>query len=330
MHLSCIPKFGQGTKEMILEEETFEKFGYYPSDLSHGSHKEILVSCDICGDIRIVTQWNYFKSKTKFCRSCALKASHPNFKGSNHPRWGQRIYRCEQCGRIIDRCRKHIERKKHRFCSVKCRGEWQRKGIIRICQYCGKEIYIERSRIRNDYGNFCSTECMGKWQSKYLKGENNPNWKGGEIKKICPVCGKEFYTKSSPSRIKTGRGKYCSVLCRRKAQRMPKHHTKPELIFEQICKNNNLPFKYTGNGIFWIHNINPDFVDCNGKKIAVEVFGDYWHSPLLNYKLKEDRTLSYRKKTLKKYGWKLIVFWESDLLRKDVEAFVLNTIKKKL
>ena len=108
----------------------------------------------------------------------------------------------------------------------------------------------------------------------------------------------------------------------------PTHHTKPELIFEEICKKHNLPFKYTGNGDFWIENINPDFVDVNGKKIAVEVFGDYWHSPLLQWDLREDRTLDYRKKILKKYGWKLIVFWESDLKRKDVEQFVLSGLEK--
>ena len=115
----------------------------------------------------------------------------------------------------------------------------------------------------------------------------------------------------------------------RKHRKIPTHHTKPEVIFEQICKKHNLPFKYTGDGSFWIKNINPDFVECNGKKIAIEIFGDYWHSPLLNYRLKEDRTLSYRKKTLKKYGWKLIVFWESDLKRVDAEQFILNEIQKR-
>lgn len=107
----------------------------------------------------------------------------------------------------------------------------------------------------------------------------------------------------------------------------PTHHTKPELIFEEICKKYKLPFKYTGNGDFWIHNINPDFIECNGKKIVVEIFGDYWHSPLLQWDLREDRTLHYRKRILKKYGWKLIVFWETDLKRQDAEAFVLSVLK---
>ena len=121
-------------------------------------------------------------------------------------------------------------------------------------------------------------------------------------------------------------GKKLTEEQKRKWRRQQTHRTKPELIFDEICKKNNLPFKYTGDGSFWIHNINPDFVEVNGKKIAVEIFGDYWHSPLLNKNLREDATLIYRKKTLKKYGWKLIVFWQTDLLRKDAEQFVLSNL----
>ena len=88
--------------------------------------------------------------------------------------------------KVINRCRKHIERVNHHFCSVKCRGEWQRKRVITFCQYCGKEIYIKQSRISNNRGNFCSTKCMGKWQSRHLKGKNSPSWKGGLIKKKLP------------------------------------------------------------------------------------------------------------------------------------------------
>lgn len=110
----------------------------------------------------------------------------------------------------------------------------------------------------------------------------------------------------------------------RKHRVFPTHHTKPELKFEEICKKYNLPYKYVGDSKFWIENINPDFVESNGKKIAVEIFGNYWHSPLLNLNLRESGTLPYRKKILKKYGWKLIVFWEDELKNKNAEKIVMN------
>lgn len=109
------------------------------------------------------------------------------------------------------------------------------------------------------------------------------------------------------------------------------HHTEPELIFEGICKKYNLPFHYVGDGQLWIGEekvLNPDFTEVNGKKICVEVFGDYWHSPLLNPELRENALLGFRKNHFRKYGWTSIFIWERDLKRKDAEKFVLIELKK--
>ena len=263
---------------MILEEETFEKFGYYPSDLAPKSHKKILATCDDCGKIRKIERSAYHPR----CKSCAKK-------GKNN-------------------------------------SNWKDAKIKRICKQCGKEFCIFRSQIQYGYGVFCSNKCQDKWRSENLRDAKAPGWKGGKIKRKCIICQKEFEINSSE--IKKGNGNYCSYSCSRKAQKMPKHHTKPELIFERICKKYNLPFKYTGDGSFWIHNINPDFIECNGKKVAIEIFGDWWHSPLLNWRLTERSTLPYRKKSLKKYSWELIVLWGSDLKREDAEQFVLLELSK--
>ncbi len=34
------------------------------------------------------------------------------------------------------------------------------------------------------------------------------------------------------------------------------------------------------------------------------------------------------KRILKKYGWKLVVFWHEDLVREDAEQFVLTKLQK--
>jgi len=117
----------------------------------------------------------------------------------------------------------------------------------------------------------------------------------------------------------------------RMKQVFPTRHTEPELVFEEICKKHNIPLHYVGDGSLWIGKkkpLNPDFIEANGRKICVEIMGDYWHSPILNFKIKESRTLPYRKRYYKKYGWKPIFIWESDLRRDDAEQFVLNELKK--
>jgi len=74
--------------------------------------------------------------------------------------------------------------------------------------------------------------------------------------------------------------------------------------------------------------LNPDFIEANGKKICVEIMGNYWHSPLLNKKLREDALLSYRKKHYTRYHWKSVFIWGIDLLREDAEDFVLSELRK--
>jgi hypothetical protein len=185
---------------MILEEETFKNFGYYPCDLKLKSNKRILVACDICGKIRKNQKSHYHP----LCKSCATKGKrHPNYKGGD----------------------------------VKC-----------TCVICKKGFYKKRWQFKNGQGKYCSRACFGKAQSKNIRGENHPNWKGDRIEQKCQECGKLF--KVAPYRIKKGHVKYCSLSCsakvRRRHRKFPTQHTKPELLFEDICKRNHINFQYTG------------------------------------------------------------------------------------
>lgn len=243
---------------MILEEETYEKFGYYPRDLKPYSTKLILAACDECEKIRIYGKRDYHS----LCKSCVKK-------GARHPLWGKH----------------HSEKTKQKIC-----------------------------------------------------GENNPRWKGGKVKRMCEGCGTVFEV--DPAVVRYGNGKFCSHSCTIKATRLKSRlksqskKTRPEIIFETICKKYNLPFKYTGDGTIWIggkgeKRLNPDFTETNNKKICVEVMGVYWHSPLLlNQNLREDALLSFRERHYKKHKWQPIFIWDTDLLRKNAEQFILSEIQK--
>jgi len=65
-------------------------------------------------------------------------------------------------------------------------------------------------------------------------------------------------------------------------QELPKGKSRLEKAFERICKENSLPFKYVGNGDFWIGrdpSINPDFIHKDGGKVAVEIFSENFPRP---------------------------------------------------
>lgn len=90
--------------------------------------------------------------------------------------------------------------------------------------------------------------------------------------------------------------------------------TKPELILDSILNNHFPEFKYNGDyslGIMITGQI-PDFVNVNGKKEIIEVFGDYHHSPQFVAD-KWQRTELGKVMLYNSVGWKCLVIWEHEI-----------------
>lgn len=73
---------------------------------------------------------------------------------------------------------------------------------------------------------------------------------------------------------------------------------------------------YTGDGSTWIGRKNPDFLNNNGRKQVIEMFGVFWHSedevePLVAY--------------YKSFGFDCLIIWECDVYS---EAEVLKRVKE--
>jgi len=62
-----------------------------------------------------------------------------------------------------------------------------------------------------------------------------------------------------------------------------KRPTDLELQFIKVCEKNGLPFKYVGDGDFFIGSKNPDFIHGDGMKICVEVANTYLKHHALDY-----------------------------------------------
>jgi len=77
-------------------------------------------------------------------------------------------------------------------------------------------------------------------------------------------------------------------------------------------------YKFVGDGKVIIDGFNPDFINCNGQKKIIELYGDYWHN-LPGYKERDIRRL----KSYKKYGYQTLIIWEHELKN-------LNRIKEKI
>ena len=68
-------------------------------------------------------------------------------------------------------------------------------------------------------------------------------------------------------------------------------------------------WKYVGNGEFILGGKCPDFVNVNGKKQIIELFGDYWH---------KDDDPQNRINYFGRYGYKTLVIWENELNRPEL------------
>jgi G:T-mismatch repair DNA endonuclease (very short patch repair protein) len=96
---------------------------------------------------------------------------------------------------------------------------------------------------------------------------------------------------------------------------------KPETVVMNIL-NDLYPneWKFTGDFTFMINGKCPDFVNVNGQKKIIEVWGDYWHKG----ENPEDRANIF-----KPFGYRTLIIWEHELsdmaiLEQKLEAFCSN------
>jgi hypothetical protein len=76
-------------------------------------------------------------------------------------------------------------------------------------------------------------------------------------------------------------------------------------------------WKYT----FIINGKNPDFVNVNGQKKIIELFGDYWH---------KGQDPQDRIDVFKSFGWDTLIIWERELKNiADVKIKIMDFVKKR-
>ena len=109
-----------------------------------------------------------------------------------------------------------------------------------------------------------------------------------------------------------------------------KHPNSIEDLVDKILQR-NVPNEWKYNGNFeaevTIGGMIPDFVNVNGRKAVIEVFGNYWHDETkrgINWKYTEFG----RKAAYSQLGYICVVIWERNLKRLDAESFVLSVLKK--
>lgn len=232
-----------------------------------------------------------------------------------------------------------------------------------------KDSEAHKGKIPWNKGIPCSTEVKEKiskantgrirsaeWrqrQSQRIRGDNNVS-KRSEVRKkisialkkewntfICKWCGKGF--QCPPHRIKA---QFCSKTCvgryrislvnanveisKQRLKALQKKPTKPEARIIEILDNFSITeWKYVGNGEVKLGNLYPDFINVNGKKKLIEVFGRVYHDPAKRYgrELNLADREPYRKAIYASLGFDCLVLWD-DEMKKLADKEIADIIRK--
>ncbi len=94
-----------------------------------------------------------------------------------------------------------------------------------------------------------------------------------------------------------------------------------ESDFQKIIDKNGLPYKFVGDGSFMIGRKNPDFININGEKIAIEVYAPFYKT-INGRNIEEWR--KDRSRVFMEYGWDLLFFETSQVNENHVLSVLVN------
>ena len=200
-------------------------------------------------------------------------------------------------------------------------NSWQQG---RRCKKCSTKKHFEKRKFTIDYikeqlqkegYRLLSKEYGGAHVFFYYmcpKGhKESTTWNRWQQNRRCPTCRDEKRPEISRRLWKE------EEYQKKVAKALVLKPNKPETALLKLLKE-LFPgeYEFVGDFKFWLDGRNPDFMNVNGKKKLIELFGDYWHrndDP-------KDRIKHY-----KKFGFDTLVIWECELNNKNKLS---NKLKK--
>ena len=208
-------------------------------------------------------------------------------------------------------------------CKKKHKEEWT---YSKCCPTCGRLITYQANKCHT-----CAS--LGKLNSFYRKTHTKEALSKIKLFRkgdISPKKGKtyeEMYGEKKAQKLKRENG------LRKKGQKQSRDNVKKrlkrripsslEIKMIEIIKKYALPYKFVGNGSFFIERYCPDFINTNGKKIAIEVYYTK-HKELFGRakKIGIAEWKKQRKELFNKYGWDLLFFDETQVNKDIVEVLL--------
>lgn len=270
----------------------------------------ITLQCESCREDFVVVE----PCKTRPRRFCSVECSAKSRSTATK-------IKCLGCDTILNFPKWH----KRTFCSRDCANKFhnaKRKvtGVF-TCYGCGREAVTIRYLAKTRH--YCSQKCYhlhyGRPYTDEQRGKHSriikrlwkalayrEKQKSGQLSDKCR-------SKRSRDRKKYLRTKAGKLQFERMLVASNKHPNKAELKLDGLLQKNfsgewklNFPIKV------WIDGKAPDFVNVNGRKAVIELFGDYWHGPKITGRTKKQEE-QRRIKTFSRWGYETVIIWEREL-----------------
>lgn len=213
------------------------------------------------------------------------------------------------------------------------RGVWSEEELSILKKLWIKRSPIEIAKLLNRTVN--AVEQRGHMlKLKFGSSRERPTCRRGSFA-LCPKCGKRFYLVKSL----VGKQKYCSFSCFldsedgrdklrkriRDSNRIDGPNKSERFLSELLEKY--FPNEYLFNGDYskgvTLGGLVPDFININGKKQVIELFGDYWHNGKQDIPWKS--TEFGRQAVFSQLGFSCLIIWEHELKSPDE---VIEKIRK--
>ena len=151
---------------MILEHDTFKKYGYYSKDISNYSHKKVIVKCDYCNNIYEKSKYNMNRSSNIIDKICCIRCCTIKREESMKAQYGGRGFSPSMLKAIEER-KKHGDSKSrlyHTWIAMKHRcnnlddKNYGGKGIKICSEWVNDFIVFKKWSILNGYRNDLSID----------------------------------------------------------------------------------------------------------------------------------------------------------------------------
>ncbi len=269
----------------------------------------ILSPCEICGKPRAVTLL-HGKPLTIRCHPC-----------SNGTLEKRAIMSKAHKG--IPYTKEVVERRTKVLRKIWDSPEWRAK----ISQITKGRIVSEKTKTKlrlANKGKLPSLGCRTARKKKMDELWADKNWAEKEIARLrqcrldvspeTEATRRQKISKSSKQRWADSQYKEETIRAMFKARAF--RPTRPEIKLDRLLQE-NFPNQWLYNGDFSsnviIGGLVPDFVNINGRKQCLELFGDYFHKPSKYIKVTPLREEGTRIEKLKEFGWDCLVIWEREM-----------------